>query len=188
MSTNAQDEIDITNDINEEVYEQETTGEETSNTAEEQSAVADDGETVSISRAELDKYKREAAAAKRLRESRGKVSEKSTESTEYDQDLIERTFLAAQASIIDPEVQDEAIRLARKFGMPITQAVKDVDISMRLRSMQEQRKAQRSVAKGTSGSTTQARGVEWYAKQYKEKGILPEDRKMVSKILDYLAD
>lgn len=190
MSTNAQDELDIQNETNEEVYEATTTSENAEDTTEEQAPAAQDDEVVSISRSELEKYKREAAAAQRLRKRETKHEERHEESGKdhYDQNLINRTFLAAQAGIKDKEVQDEAIRLADKFGFSIAQAIDDPDISTRLQTLQKQRQAQKAVAGGTSGSSNVQKGLEYYVKKYKQTGDLPDDRKMISKILDAVAD
>jgi hypothetical protein len=186
-------------DENEEVLEVNETNDEPGTDTEEseevsQGETSDDTETnddsITLSKSEFDKLQREAFAAKRLREKVSKTKEAVTSSESpqaLDQELVERTFLAAQMQILDPDVQDEAMRLASKFGQSIAQAVKDPDIKQRLENLTKQKKAQQAVAQGTGGSVQKGRGVDYYAQEYKRTGKLPEDNALVSKILDKLA-
>ena len=166
---------------------------DSSQESEEQSSEEESGdtseETVTISKSELDKLRRESFAAKRLRESKGKESSKeSTEKgTDFDKEMIERTFIAVHAKIDDTEVQDEAIRLARKFDMSVPDAVKDPDIKLRLETLQKQKKARQAVAGQTGSAKNNNRGIDYHVEQYKTKGVLPNDPSTIAKILERLA-
>lgn len=185
--------IDTTNDdvlednVDDHAVEPEESTEQTSEASDDEPS---DDETVSLSRTELEKLRREAAAAKRLREKSKQGSEKGSDegaAPQYDQELIERTFLAAQLGIQDPDVQDEAIRLAKKFGMNINQAVKDDDIKTRLSNLQKRKEAQRAVAKEAKGSAATNKGVEYWVSKFQRDGSLPDDPKLQSQVLDKLA-
>jgi hypothetical protein len=190
LMTNANEERDeLVEDVTEdETYEADTTTEDDGDATEESETAETSEETVTISKSDYDKIRREAAAAARLR-GKGKESgkENSRESTQsYDQDLIARTFLAAQAGINDPEVQDEALRLAKKFDMPIDQAMKDADIEMRVKNLQKQQQAKAGIAGGNGAGGVKSRSVEQYTNEFRKTGKLPDDPRLVSKILDEL--
>jgi len=158
-------------------------GEETEETGEEDS--------ISVSRAEYQKLQRESAAAKRLREKASKQgSQESKERPELDQELISRTYLAAQAGIKDKEVQDEALRLAEKFGMNIAEAVSDSDISTRLTNLQKRKEAQKAVAKSTGGSTSRTKDTAYYLSYFKQHGDFPAGTpsSMIAKVAGELAN
>jgi len=189
---NAQDgEFDTTTndtEANQDSYEHDT--ESTTEDTEAPDTAPEADETVSVSRSELEKLRRESAAAKRLREKASKESSsKGSDKSDspYDQELIERTFLAAQAGINDPDVQDEAIRLARKFDMNITQAIKDDDIKTRLANLQKQMTAKRAVAKDSAGSSAQNKGVDYWVQKFQKDGSLPPESKLAAQVLDKLA-
>lgn len=156
----------------------------------EEESGEDGGETVTISKSELDKLKRESFAAKRLREK--KSAEGSKESVEkgsdFDKEMIERTFIAVHAKVDDPEAQDEVIRLARKFDMSVSDAVKDPDIKLRIENLQKQKKARQAVAGQTGSAKNNNRGVDYHVEQYKTKGVLPSDPSMIAKVLEKLAN
>jgi hypothetical protein len=181
--------IDTTNDTEDTTtYEQDTT--ESSETTEAPDTTPETDENVTVAKSELDKLRREAAAAKRLREKTSRESgEKGGEKSdtpEYDKELIERTFLAAQAGINDPDVQDEAIRLARKFDMNITQAIKDEDIKTRLANLQKQMQAKKAVAKDSAGASAQNKGMDYWVAKFKKDGTLPTDQKILAKMMEHL--
>lgn len=165
-----------------------TTEESTEESEGEDSELVEVGDTVTISRTELEKLQRESHAAKRLRERKEKVSDKDSEGAQtLDQDLIERTFLAAQMQILDSDVQDEAMRLKDKLGFDsIAKAINDPDVKMRLDNLIKQKKAQQSVAGGTGGSVQKGRGIEYHVAEYKKSGKLPDDQRLVAQILDKL--
>jgi hypothetical protein len=184
--TNANEEREeLVEDVTEdETYEADTSTEDAGETSEESATEDADEETITINKSDYDKIRREAAAAARLR---GKGKESGKESTQgYDQDLIARTFLAAQAGINDPDVQDEALRLAKKFDMPIDQAMKDADIEMRVKNLQKQKLAKAGIAGGNGAGGVKPRSVEQYTNEFRKTGKLPDDPRLVSKILDEL--
>lgn len=198
METNANErEFDTTNETNEdETYEQDTQNipEENDETSTDGGDSSDgdtqgDDDSVTISKSEWEKTQREAAAAKRLREKRSQEPKEKPEkesNSQYDQELIERTYLAAQMGIQDADIQDEAIRLARKFGMSIHEASKDDDIASRLQGLQKRKEQQRSIAKDQKGSPAQNKGVDYWVKKFKADGSLPDDSKMIAQIMDKL--
>jgi hypothetical protein len=161
-----------------------------SQTSEEQTLSEDDGETISVNREEYAKLQREAAAAKRLRERKESNKEGSESSPQViDQTLIEQVerLTLANAGLTNPDIQDEALRLAKKLHQPVHEIMRDPDIKRILASKQKSREAQRSVAGGTGGATTANKGLDYYVTQYKQKGILPEDSKLIAQIVDALA-
>lgn len=191
--TNANEEMEVEDvSANDTTDEFGTDAENSSEATEEQDSSDVETDTVSVNRADYEKLQREAAAAKRLREKQAKTKESSGQTQEggqaLDRELMERTYLAAQLKIDDVDVQDEAIRLAKKFDMPITAAVNDPDIKTRLDNLIKQKKAQNAIAGGTGGSTSRGKTAEYYASEYKRTGKLPElDTAMTAKVLDVLA-
>ena len=167
-----------------ETYETDTNTRETEETTEEQASDDAEPETVTLGKDEYERLKRGLARKARI-ESKGKDKESSQESEGgYDQDLIARTFLAAQAGITDPDVQDEALRLAKKFDMKIDQAMKDADVSTRLKNLQKQKQTQASISGNGGVNVGKPRSIDHYTAEYKKTGKLPDDPRIVSKILD----
>jgi len=185
--TNVNDETQDQNVI-EETHENTSTEGETETTAEQQETTDDAGETVTIPKQDFDRLKASLAKKARL-ESKGKKD--STDSNQdnpqgYDQDLIARTYLAAQAGVTDPEVQDEALRLANKFGMKIDQAMRDADISTRLNNLQKQKQTQAGIAGNGGQNVGKPKSIDQYLAEFKKTNALPDDPRLVSKILDAL--
>jgi hypothetical protein len=187
--TNANEEM-----MQEEVIENENesteTTTETTEESESESNESQTDETVTLSKSDYDKLKREVAANARLREKAKASSEKSDdkgeEGSQLDRDLIDRTYLAAQAGVKDMDVQDEALRLAKKFGMSVVEALKDSDILSRLENLQKKKKAQAAIAGGTGGAKVANKGMDYYLAEFKNKGTLPDDPKIVAKMMDHL--
>jgi len=177
------------NDTEDESEDIDGTSSEESEESDSTEEAGNDDEQVTISKSELDKLKRESFAAKRLREGKGKESSKeSTEKgTDFDKEMIERTFIAVHAKVDDPEAQDEVIRLARKFDMSVSDAVKDPDIRLRIENLQKQKKARQAIAGQTGSAKNNNRGVDYHVEQYRMKGVLPSDPAMIAKVLDKLA-
>jgi hypothetical protein len=189
LNANEEGREELVEDVTEEeTYEADTTTEDDGEESEESETEDASEETVTISKSDYDKIRREAAAAARLRgkgkESGKKDSEESTQG--YDQNLIARTFLAAQAGINDPDVQDEALRLAKKFDMPIDQAMKDSDIAQRVKNLQKQQLAKTGIAGSNGAGGVKSRSIEQHTNEFKKTGKLPDDPRLVSKILDEL--
>lgn len=148
----------------------------------------EDRDEISVNRADYDKLRREAAAAKRLREKGSKKDHQqdSQQVAPLDQELISRTFLAAQSGITDKEIQNEALRLADKFGMNIAEAMEDPDISLRVKNLQTQREAKRAIAKSTGGSAARTKDLSYYASYFKQHGDFPPGtpNNMIVKVMD----
>lgn len=186
---NANEEQEVTQE--EETYEDGNDTEETVDEPEESESDVSDEETVTLNKSEYEKLKRGLARKARLegkegsKESSKKDSGESTQS--YDQDLIARTFLAAQAGVTDPDVQDEALRLAKKFDMRIDEAIRDADISARLKNLTKQKEAKAGIAGNGGNAVAKARSIDYYVTQFKRTNELPDDPRLVSKILDELA-
>jgi hypothetical protein len=186
LMTNANEEVRDEEVTEEETYESNTDTEETGEATEESEAEQADEEVVTIPKDEFERLKRGLARKARI-ESKGKDKGDSKESEGgYDQDLISRTFLAAQAQIVDPDVQDEALRLANKFGMKIDQAMKDPDIATRLKNLQKQKQIQAGISGNGGVNVAKPRSIDQYTAEYKKTGKLPDDPRIVSKILDQL--
>lgn len=178
---NAEQEEDVTT----EDYETDTSTEETTETAEESETTDVAEETVTINKSDYEKLQRGLARKARL-DGKGKEDSKEVSEASYDQDLIARTYLAAQAGVTDPEVQDEALRLATKFGMKIDQAMRDSDISTRLKNLQKQKLTQAGIAGNGGVNAAKPRSVDQYVSEFNKTGKLPDDPKLVTKILDAL--
>jgi hypothetical protein len=163
---------------------------ETPESTESDETPAED-DTVTLNRADYEKLQRELAANARLRkeakERRENGSqEKEIESKGLDRDLIDRTYLAAQSNIRDPDVQDEALRLAKKFGMSVVEAMKDDDIKTRLDNLQKKKKAQQAVAGSGGGAKSANKGMDYHVAQFKQHNIVPDDPKIAAKLMEYL--
>ena len=172
-------------------YEDTTTGE--GNTASHEQGFSEEtgeDDTVTLNRSDYEKLQREIAANARLRkEAKERRENGSTEkegNQELDRDLIDRTYLAAQAGLKDMDVQDEALRLAKRFGMTVVEALKDDDISSRLENLQKKKKAQQAVAGSTGGAKNTQKGMDYYVAQFKQNGTLPDDPKIVARMMDHL--
>jgi hypothetical protein len=189
--TNAQEERNEEEVINNDNDFTETTT-ETTEESESQDTGPEADETVTLSKSDYDKLQRELAANARLRKEAKERKqakeggEKSEEGTSLDRDLIDRTYLAAQAGVKDMDVQDEALRLAKKFGMSVVEALKDPDISSRLENLQKKKKAQAAVAGSTGGAKVANKGMDYYLAEFKRNGSLPDDPKIVAKMMDHL--
>jgi len=172
----------------EQKYETPETPEESTEESEEQEPDAEAEETITLSKSDYDKLQRELAANARLRKEAKERKETKSEPKEenLDRDLIDRTYLAAQAGVKDMDVQDEALRLAKKFGMSVVEALKDDDIASRLENLQKKKKAQAAVAGNTGGAKNTNKGMEYYVAEFKRNGTVPDDPKIAAKMMDYL--
>lgn len=191
--TNAdqQEENNVVEEVTEETYEPQETADDSGEASEESHSEETSEDTIEVSRAEYEKYKREAFAAKRLREKRTEGSKESGQTApSLDQELISRTFLAAQAGITDKEVQNEALRLAQKFGMNIAEALDDADVMTRIKNLQKQKQTQQAIAKQTGGSATRTKDISYYLTHFKQHGDFPAGTpsSMIAKVTMALAD
>ena len=103
-------------------------------------------------------------------------------------ELVERTFLAANG-IKDREVQDEVIRLAHKFDIPVDEAMDDSDIKVRAEALIKKKAASRSVAKSTGGAAARTKGVAYHTAYFEKHGDFAPGatNEMISKVTDVLA-
>lgn len=191
--TNAdqQDEINVDEEVTDTANDTEIIADDGGEVSEESSSEETSEDTIQVSRAEFEKYKREAFAAKRLRERTEKGSKESSQnSPSLDQELISRTFLAAQAGITDKDVQNEALRLANKFGMNIAEAMDDADIMTRIKNLQKQKQTQQAIAKQSSGTATRTKDVPYYVTYFKQNGDFPAGTpsSMIAKVSEALAN
>ena len=131
----------------------------------------------------------ERAIEKNKRKAKENKPQEQESNSNYDQELINRTYLAAQADIKDRDVQDEALRLADKFGMSIAKAMDDPDISTRLKNMQKQKQSEAAIAKTTGGSQRTTKDVDHYVAYFNKHGDFPADAtsEMIAKVTGKLA-
>ena len=180
------------------VEELETTNEDYGNDTE--STEENDVQEQEESQEEVDwqaRYEEERQARERAERAIEKNKRKAKESkpqeqesnSNYDQDLINRTYLAAQADIKDRDVQDEALRLADKFGMSIAKAMDDPDISTRLKNMQKQKQSEAAITKTSGGSQRTTKDVDFYVTYFNKHGDFPADAtsEMIAKATGKLA-
>ena len=131
----------------------------------------------------------ERAIEKNKRKAKESKPQEQESNSNYDQELVNRTYLAAQADIKDRDVQDEALRLADKFGMSIAKAMDDPDISTRLKNMQKQKQSEAAIAKTTGGSQRSTKDVDYYVSYFNKHGDFPADTpsSMIAKVTGKLA-
>ena len=131
----------------------------------------------------------ERAIEKNKRKAKESKPQEQESNSNYDQELVNRTYLAAQADIKDRDVQDEALRLADKFGMSIAKAMDDPDISTRLKNMQKQKQSEAAIAKTTGGSQRTTKDVDFYVTYFNKHGDFPADAtsEMIAKATGKLA-
>ena len=70
--------------------------------------------------------------------------------------------------------------------MTVVEALKDDDISSRLENLQKKKKAQQAVAGSTGGAKNTQKGMDYYVAQFKQNGTLPDDPKIVARMMDHL--
>lgn len=188
--TNAnQEEMNQEEEVTQDEYETDTSTGEVEETAEESEAL-DAGEetddTVTISKSDYEKLQRGLARKARI-ESKGKGKESSQESEgNYDQDLISRTYLAAQIGVTDADIQDQALEMAKKMNMKLPEAAKDSFFMDRIKHLQKQKQTQAGIAGNGGQNTAKPKSVDSYVAEFNKTGNLPDDPRLVSKILDAL--
>jgi hypothetical protein len=150
-----------------------------------------DPQTESQKRAktQIDRLKAEKAKLKAENERLKKgSSQEGGEVVATNSELIERTYLAANG-IKDREVQDEVMRLAHKFDVPVDAAMDDTDIRARAETLIKKKKATQAVAKGTGGAGAKTKGVDYYTAYFTKNGDFPAGipNEMIAKVTDKLA-
>lgn len=131
----------------------------------------------------------ERAIEKNKRKAKESKPQEQESNSNHDQELVNRTYLAAQADIKDKDVQNEALRLAEKFGMSIAEAVEDPDISTRIKNMQKQKQSEAAIAKTSGGSQRTTKDVNYYVSYFNKHGDFPADTpsSMIAKVTGKLA-
>jgi hypothetical protein len=188
MEKNAEEEV-----LQEEVIEQED--EPQSDEGENEQAPEDDaGEAPSEDDGEDERKRRRDAQIERLKKERDEWREKARQVSnegkkEVSSDLVARTYLAANG-ITDKEVQQEAIRLAKKFDFSIDAALDDEDIKTRLDNLVKQKTTQRAIAKNTGGASQKQKDVGYYLSYFKQHGDFPTgtSSSMIAKVTQALAE
>lgn len=133
--------------------------------------------------AQIDRLKKENEQLKE------KLKEGGKESVTSNPELVERTYLAANG-IKERTVQDEVMRLAKKFEMSVDDAMQDADIKERADKLTKNLIAQRSISNGTGGASMKKKGESYYLAHFKRTGDFPEGtpQQMIAKVTDMLAE
>ena len=137
---------------------------------------------------------RRDAQIDRLKEENRKLKEQAKENGSKEEgvatnsELVERTFLSANG-IKDREVQDEVMRLAKKFDIPVDEAMDDSDIKVRAEALIKKKAATKSVAQGTGGAAARTKGVAWHKAYFEKHGDFAAGAKneMIAKVTEALA-
>jgi hypothetical protein len=143
----------------------------------------EEGDKVTISKEELSQLKGDSAIYNRLKkQGRIKPSKKGSSKTEKvdsessaSNDLAERGFLASYG-YKDKADQDEIRKLAKNFGLDLSDAIHDEQIISRVEHLQKKRKTKTAtsvktkVKTGTGGSKKTA---QWYV----DNGKMPDAKK-----------
>ena len=108
-------------------------------------------------KSQIDRLKKENRELKAKAKEQGSDKEVVPTNSE----LVERTYLAANG-IKDREVQDEIMRLATKFDIPVDEAMDDADISSRAEALLKKKAAAKSVTKATGGAASRTKGVAYH--------------------------
>lgn len=134
--------------------------------------------------AQIDRLKEENRTLK----DRLKEGDKKGETVASNSELVERTYLSAYG-YKDKDVQNEVIRLARKFDMSVDQALDDADIKSRADALIKQKQAAQSVSKGTGGASSKKKGLNYHLSYFKKHGDFAPDASpdMIAKVSDELA-
>jgi len=140
---------------------------------------------------QIDRLKKEKADLKKENERLKQGGEKGQEggsSLATNTELMERTFLAANG-YKDKDVQNEVLRLAHKFDVPVNEALEDKDITSRAESILKRKTAQNSIARGTGGAAKKGKDAGYVASYFKKHGDFPEgtSNSLISKATDILA-
>ena len=198
MTNDEQETIDSTNDTeledNNTDNESRTDDEESSEESEvEDGDNSEDSDSVTFTREELAKRDKEIRKSQderwksRLKEG-GKESDSKEGKVVSNSELVERTYLAANG-YKDKDVQNEIMRLAKKFDMQVNDALDDFDIKQRADSLMKKKEAAKAVAKSTGGATSSKKTPQNVADYFREKGDFPSyaTQEMIAKATDILA-
>lgn len=187
LMQNVQDDVEEGEDLqdNEDQHASDTTESQTDESASEEQA-DDSHDSKDRARNQIERLKRERDEWKRKAEEAGQGGSKSGSQGSQAQvapGLVERTFLAAEG-YKEKEVQEEVLKLANKFGLSVDEALEDPDIRLRADGLQKRLQAQQASSRPTGKGGATSRDAQWYA----DKGILPDDPKLVPQVWKILAE
>jgi hypothetical protein len=188
LMTNANGEVRDEEVTEEETYESNTDTEETGEATEESEAEQADEEVVTIPKDEFERLKRGLARKARI-ESKGKDKGDSKESEGgYDQSLIEQVeeLTFSTVGITNDDIKDEAKDTAKRLKLPVLDVLKDPVIKGILLEKQKQKQIQAGISGNGGVNVSKPRSIDQYTAEYKKTGKLPDDPRIVSKILDQL--
>ena len=148
--------------------------EEVEETVEEEEETDDSEDDVEaqLAQARAEAKKWEAIAKRKAK----KAEEVSTPDTpqDLDQDLINLTYknYLGGLGITNASVQDEAISLAKKMGMAVSQLQADPAIMEILKAKQKVAQTNNAMTKGTGGSALKRKDTDYYAQKVANGGTL----------------
>jgi hypothetical protein len=151
--------------------------EEVDETVEEETQDADESTDVE---AELAKARAEAKKWEAIAKRKAKRAEETSASQEpvtpaqLDQELINLTYknYLGGLGITNPSVQDEAISLAKKMGMAVSQLQSDPAVMEILRTKQKIAVTNNAIAPGTGGTALRKKDVDYLASKVVNGGTL----------------
>ena len=145
--------------------------EEVEETVEEDTDDSTDAEA-ELAKARAEAKKWEAIAKRKAK----KAEEASTPDTpqSLDQDLINLTYknYLGGLGITNQSVQDEAISLAKKMGMAVSQLQSDPAIMEILKAKQKVAQTNNAMTKGTGGAALKRKDADYYASKVANGGTL----------------
>jgi hypothetical protein len=157
------------NDENQEDVTLENNVEQEEETVEEETQEADDSTDVEaeLAKARAEAKKWEAIAKRKAKRAEEASAEAPASPAQLDQELINLTYknYLGGLGITNPSVQDEAISLAKKMGMAVSQIQSDPAVMEILQTKQKIAVANNAIAKGTGGSALRKKDVDYLASQ-----------------------
>jgi tRNA A37 N6-isopentenylltransferase MiaA len=160
-----QEDVTLENNVEEEVEE----------TVDEQSD-ADDSTDVEaeLAKARAEAKKWEAIAKRKAKKAEEVVAQAPTTPQALDQELINLTYknYLGGLGLTNPTVQDEAISLAKRMGIAVSQLQADPAIMEILQTKQKIAVTNNAITKGTGGSALRKKDVEFLASKVANGGTL----------------
>jgi regulator of protease activity HflC (stomatin/prohibitin superfamily) len=154
-----QEDVTLENNVEEEVEE----------TVDEQSEADDSTDAeAELAKARAAAKKWEAIAKRKAKKAEEAGATQAPASpAQLDQELINLTYknYLGGLGITNPSVQDEAINLAKKMGMAVSQIQSDPAVMEILQTKQKMAVANSALAKGTGGSALRKKDVDYLASQ-----------------------
>jgi hypothetical protein len=148
--------------------------EEVEETVEEETQDADESTDVE---AELAKARAEAKKWEAIAKRKAKRAEETVKTDApqaLDQELINLTYknYLGGLGITHPDVQDEAISLAKRMGVAVSQIQSDPAIMEILQTKQKIAVTNKAIAKGTGGAATRKKDVDYLATKVANGGTI----------------